>query len=219
MFGSSGTEGWFEVQTATAQWERVGRGRDISFFCTAEEVQWWLNHALPAKFEPYVILGAVKVKQGRYYVDEAFQFKPEEFLAERLGPEGNRWSFSIVSTRLTPNPTFGPKTSVDSTCSLNGLVELQHGLTHKGRECASSIGMVDVIRSRRTGKVVKHDAYLQVYLALARVVRKALCYSTIRTFPDGSENERTDMELMTCGAVEAYERGYRFACRPGRRLK
>lgn len=216
--------------TALAQWQRVGRGRSLQFFATDEEVQAWLNHALPEEFAPYVLVGVDKIKQSRFkYVDEPFQCDVSALSACMSGPVGRRSDFWICSKVLTPELLLRRGIWQQRLFSSNGLVDLAHGMMVKVRnprdpaqpleQYASAVGIVDKIQNLETGEVRQYEGYLRIYQALRKVIRKELVYSSVVRAADGTEAEDTSVALMTEGAVRAYAEGIPYINRPGRRLK
>jgi hypothetical protein len=206
------------IITDVQHWVRVGRGRSLQFFATDEEVQSWLCH-LPEKYKPYYIVGFDRVKAERTYVDQFFRCEMSALLECMNAREPKRWNFWIQSEAITPDIERGYEGWLDLLFTRNGLVHLQHGMIRKDRRDASSVGIVDKVRNLNTGALQEHQEYLEVFYALRKLIKKALCYSAIVHFPDGSQYEDTSLRLFTDGAVRAHEDGMLFTRTPGRPLK
>lgn len=208
-------------------WQRAGRGRVLQFFATDEEVQRWLIAALPSEYAPYLLIGVDLVKEGRIFVEKPFQCEVSSLLdCMQLGIEP-RFKFWIWSKVLIPNPPLKTERQLSRWLSFNGLVLLQHGRTITDKtdpsrqvcRSASSIGMVDKVVNIRTGETRQFEGYLKIYKKIHKAISKSLMYSSIVRFRDGHEEEDTQLQLMTEGAVQSYNKGFPFINKPGRLLK
>lgn len=200
----------------TSTWHRAGRGSELQFYATDEEVQRYLLEGLPGEHGGYALVGADKVLDDGAYVDRPFEYPITELAACMSGGDGYRTNLWIWPRALVPALRLSDEARVDRMCSLAGLILLQHGFVHKGERDASCIGIVDRVRHVDTGEVVRHVAQRRVYDALASRIRRDLCYSTVRTFPDGRRYEETRQPLMTAGAAALSHAGTRFTRQPGR---
>ncbi len=201
-------------------WYRVGRGCALQFFATDDEVQEWLAGCLPEQFGPYSLVGADRVKQGRVYVEHPFEFSIHGLSQAMYEKDEIRWQYWIRSKVMTPELDFACERRVTWVFSCNGLVELQHGRTIRGMgRAASSLCLVDKVRNEDTGETRHYKDSLKVFNSLQRHIKKALCYSSIHSFKNGSEREDTRLQLMTEKAVEAYNNGFLFKNAPGRKLR
>lgn len=209
------------------EWRRLGRGRDFQFFATDDEVQDWLLNCLPQEFGPYSLIGADLVKEGKIYVEQAFEFDISELKKAIYEQDEPRWQYWIISKVLTPELNLVKGTNITRILSFNGLILLHHGsnIRHYGLDikklyrAASSIGIVDKVINDATGEVRHHEEYLCIFNSLKRLIKKSLCYSSIHTFKNGSKREDTKLQLMTEKAVEAYKAGLVFTNEPGRKLR
>ena len=209
------------------EWRRLGRGKDLQFFATDDEVQDWLIKALPKKYAPYTLIGVESVKAGKIYIREPFELDVTEL--KRAMHWGNkvRWQFWIRSKIITPELNFSKQMRITWVFSYTGLVELQHGsnIRHYGLNTkelyrdASSIGVVDKVINDATGDIKHHKEYLRIFNSLKRQIKKRLCYSSIHTFKNGSQREDRKLQLMTEDAVQAYHSGLLLKNAPGQKIK
>lgn len=204
------------------QWARAGRGREFQFYATGEEVQHWMQEALPAECEPYFLVGADRVEENGVYIDEPFKCEIENLL-ECIGPSVNpRHSFWIWSLKLTPNLPLQRGIWIDKLCSYNGLILLQHGLMVEDRRDparhvrrkASRIAITDKVRNLESGAVHVHYGYLSVFEQLRRIAKKSLVYTSIIRDQEGKERESRS-PMWTEGAVNGYLAGHPFWDSPG----
>lgn len=199
-------------------WERASRGRELQFFATDDELYDWLMCSLPGEFQPYFLLGQDRIEEGRTYRWEAFDIPLADSIRSfRERPRG-RYIYNLRSRTLTPDLRLTHQVDVSRLCTLNGLICIEHGFVHRGKQDPSRISLVDRVRSVATGEVIHSKGYLTIYRALKRQIRARLTYATVMTFPDGSELEDRDLCLMTQDAVEAYSEGWPFKSRPGQQL-
>jgi hypothetical protein len=202
-------------------WYRIGKGRVLQFFATDDEVQEWLLTMLPSEYGPYTLVGADLVRvEKKKYVEKGFEFDITELKQAIYEIEYPRWQYWLRSKVLTPELDFSRQKIITWVLSYTGLVGLHHGgyIKNMGRD-ASSIGIVDTVSNKSTGEVIKHSEYLKIFNILARQIKKHLCYSSFWKFKNGTEREDFKLQLMTEKAVQAYEAGFQFKNRPGRRLK
>jgi len=201
-------------------WFRIGRGRELQFFATDDEVQSWLLNFLPEEYAPYSLVGADLIKKGKIYIEQGFEFDISELEKAMYEKDETRWHYWIRSKVLTPELRLITGERITWTLSYSGLVSLQHGreLQNMGRD-ASSIGIVERVKNEKTGEIRHHKDYLRIFNSLKRKVKRTLCYSTIHKFKNGTVAEDTRLQLMTEKAVRAYEDGLLFKNAPGRRLK
>jgi hypothetical protein len=216
MYDSSGTTKVIPG-SELGNWERVGRGRVLQFFATDEEVQAWLNSALPPAYAPYGLIrqeyrirGQRRLPIVTYSVSDFI-----DCLGKRDPPSTH---FHIWSEVLSFDLLGDPCDDVGALCSLNGLPAVDHGHVRKGKQEGSAISIVDRVRNKTTGELRDHSEYRKVYNSLVRVIKKSLCYSTINRFADGSEREDTSLRRMTEAAAQAHGHAVVFSARPGRRL-
>jgi hypothetical protein len=200
------------------QWQRAGRGRVLQFFATDAEVQEWLIGHLPNQYAPFYLVGSDLVPEGSVYVEQPFQCEVAALLECMSGPVRRRWKFRIWSEVLTPGLELRRGEPIDTICSYNGLVGLQHGLMTRDQKNSSSIGITHRVQNMYTGQLVQHDGYLQIFDALRRAIEKKLCYATIYRGLDGSESESRRVERWTEAAVREWESGVHFTAKPGRLL-
>jgi hypothetical protein len=202
-------------------WYRVGRGQVLQFFATDEEVQEWLVSMLPQEYAPYTLVGAdmIEIDKNKY-IEKGFEFDITELKKAIYEKEEPRWQYWIRSKVITPKLDFSREKKITWVLSYTGLVGLDHGGQVKriGRD-ASSIGIVDKIKNKKTDEVIRHNEYLKIFNILARRIKKHLCYSSFWKFKNGTEREDFKLQLMTEKAVKAHEEGFVFKNRPGRKLK
>jgi hypothetical protein len=199
-------------------WKRVGQGKALQFFATDAEVHQWLLDCIPGEYLPYRLVGADLTPRDLRYVEKPFACELDELQPLPSTPGSPRSMFFIWSENLTPDLFDECPESFSAYCSLNGLVALEHGgIRHHKRE-PSSLMIVDRVRNQQTGMTREHREYRRIYNSLARCVKRALCYSTILRFRDGTEEEDTKVLLMTELAAQAYGDGFSFQRAPSRRL-
>jgi hypothetical protein len=126
------------------RWDRVG-GRELQFFATDAEVVIWLTKHLPGQCAPYHLVGSDVVPDGAVYVQQPYQCEINELVECASAASPRRYSFWIWSEALTPGLRLRRGQQVDSVCSFNGLVLLQHGFLHHGRRDVSRISIADKV--------------------------------------------------------------------------
>jgi hypothetical protein len=201
------------------EWERVGRGRTLQFFCTDQEIQQWLIDGLPTDYAPYRLVGYDMVKSDRTYRMVPFECEVDSLQECIRQSEGERSEFFIQSQQLTALPPLSPGANIAAVYSYNGLIRLQHGVLNREGLAPSRIGIVDRVCHIASGEVVDHKEYLSIYNRLRRRIDKERRYATIIRFRDGQELESDRNVRWTEGAVQAYEAGVQFTDRPGRCIK
>jgi len=208
-------------------WFRLGRGHSFEFYATDNEVQEWLLTILSAEYAPYRLVGEDSIKEGKVYVQHPFSCEVAEFLRCRQAAGELCTQFWLLSTVLTPELPLQPGAWLTAMYSYNGLINLQHGWmqrepVHRTRplaKTASSIGLVDRVYHRDTNEVRQHEAYLRLFNAMKRAIRKSLVYTTMLIGPDDVEQEQVSGPLWTEGTKQEYEAGASFMrARPGPRL-
>jgi hypothetical protein len=205
------------IRDELENWHRLSRGHRFDFFATSEEIQAWLLSALPKAFEPYMLVTSDTTREGRAWVHLPVECALDEFLSCLNVSPARSFNFHIWSKALTPELSFPHGPWVDWVCATNGLLLVQHGRLHDGRQDASAIGVVSRVRNVVTGEVREYDGYVAIYKMLKRVIRKALVYETIIRWPNGTEEEDR-WRRMTAGATQQHQAGHPFVNRPGRRL-
>jgi hypothetical protein len=212
------------------QWFRTGRGHRFDFFATDEEIQEWLQAALPAVYRPYTLIGVDRIKQTRFrYGAKSFECPVSQFLQCRIAEVGVRRShYWVRSQKLTPKLPLQVDLGIDHVYSFSGLVSLQHGsMIRVGNprvpavplyQAASSISVVPQVQNRQTGEIRDYPEYLKIFESLRRRIRQDLVYTTITRFADGSEREDRLLR-MTQGAKELFDQGHPFINRPGEHIE
>jgi hypothetical protein len=207
------------------QWKGIG-AKSIAFYTTDEEVDRWLAEHLPADYAPYYVVGADHLGRNATTRWEPFCYELAQFPKCRA-EERSRYRYFLWSPALTPNLDLGHTYTLDedfdAMCQLNGLVWLWHGCKLAGANRvgyeASRLIVVGGARNLLTGEEYHYLEYVQIFNSLQKEIRKALRYSTIETYTDGTEWEDTRRELWTLAAVRAYEEGRPYFHRPGRLLE
>lgn len=196
-----------------SEWHRPGKGRELQFFATNEELTGWLQHELPDKYQPYELVAADLVAQGDLYVRTSFTCPLADFPGGIQPME--RWQFWIWSQSLTPElPSQFDSEAFHRVCSFNGLVSVEHGgRKHNGQDI-SRIAIVDKLANEADGRQYLHTDYLRIYRHLHKLINASLIYDSIITFRDGLEEE-SSLTRWTEGAVREYEGGKKFVLRPG----
>lgn len=195
------------------EWERAGRGREIQFFATDEDVAGWLA-CLPEEFEPYVVVASA----GRELVGGRQQvFSLEEFTdALRRRSRLMSYEFALGSARLTVGLESHARSHPLEWLYLSGLLLLQHGLLREGgAQDASRVAMIDRVRSRRSGETRSHSEYRRLFRTLEAAIEADLRFRVVRLLADGGREEH-DYQRWTARAADAYARGVQFyRARPG----
>lgn len=198
-----------------SEWLRAGRGRELQFFATDQEVERWLRE-LVCEAGPVALLGTFKTKLDRRYFDQPFSVEFDEAgELENLTLPINTW---ICVPSLSPELAKGALAATDATCSLNGLILLQHRLLLGDRYDASRVAIVDRVRSLVTGEVREHRSYSELFSKLRKIIKRDLVYATVQEFPDGRQVEESKLQRMTEGAARQASEGFPFTRAPGRRL-
>src|SRR5437773_2036529 len=113
-------------------WARVGRGKELQFFATDDDVQNWLQKFLPAEFAPYYLVGSDLEKVAkRTFRQTPFRFHLSEFPTCLCRADKQRFNFWLLSEQLTPDFKLRVGDPISNLCGSNGLVLLQHGLLLK----------------------------------------------------------------------------------------
>lgn len=215
------------INSDLENWLRLGRGRNVTFIATDEEVQEWLSSCLPAGFGPYRLVGADLVREGKHYVQLPFSGQIDELSQLMHRPDRDAFQFCIWSKTLTPDLELTPRTNIAAQLGVNGLISLQHGSKIKDYSTPdqlpalwpSSLGVIDRVQNRETGEIRHYAEYLQIYSILKRAMKKLTIYSAVLRFKTGEEEEvvGAGAPLWTEGAKRLHDAGVRFcAVRPGR---
>jgi hypothetical protein len=200
-----------------SEWDRAGRGRRTEFFATDEEILDWLAPELSSN-GLRVVGYELERQPDRKYVE--IPYATDALPIGTANEPSRRWKFYLQPVHTAPDIHDLLGTSVDATLSVNGLIQIQHGLvTQAGVRERSSVGLVDRVRNLATGEVIVHDASLKLYRRLVRSLKPRLTHSAVWTFADGSTVEDTGVR-MTNGAFDAATSGELvFAALPGERIK
>jgi hypothetical protein len=204
-----------------ATWSRAGRGRELQFFATDDEVQHWISQ-LPGEYGPYSIWGTHLEKHEHGYERTLFLHPLTERARALVTPSMDGSSppeqFFVHAAAIMPElPTHRDAArSANEWGTLNGLVLVQHGSTRAGRRLVSRIAVADKLKNRESGKVVSLKDRNVVFDALRAMIEGRLCFTTIQVFKDGHEEEDGSL-LMTLKAAKLARRGY-FVRKAGRRL-
>lgn len=205
-------------------WMRVGRGRELQFFATDEDVQRWLTEALPQQFAPYLLAGVDKIKEGRSYSDRPFQCSAPELLPCIKRDGSPRSLFWLASLGLTPELQPERAVNLSAYYSFNGLILLNHGSlvidyrdpARRLHRPASRITIGERVRHVETGEERFQEGYALIFQALHQHIRRDLLYSSIHYDKQGNEWEDICGSLWTAAAVRQYEEGVAYQCRPSR---
>jgi hypothetical protein len=194
-----------------AGWRRHGRGRELQFFATDDEMLDYLGSA-PPDLGPYDIVGTRLVREGKEYARRMFAMTIAEYgaaLSERAAPN----QFFLRSRTLAPELPSDP-IEMDRRFGLCGAVVVQHGFRRGDKRDASRISVVTSIVSDATGAVRRLSEQERLFEALRKRIRKDLRYLSIQVLADGTEIE-DDLAKMTEAAAEEGRRG-ELTRRPGR---
>jgi hypothetical protein len=195
------------------EWRRVGRGHELQFFATDEEVQSYLQSALPVQHGPYILVGVDRLPS------DVRELQSREYSIDRLAQCAEMGPHQLWIWPRGVLAALGPfELAVsEAALALSGLVLLQHGFSRHGKREASRIAVVDKIQSVATGEVIRHDAALQIFGALKAAVKRDLAFASIQTFVDGHEEEDSKLQLMTRAAADKSLSGY-YSRRAGRAI-
>lgn len=182
------------------EWTRVGRGSELQFFATDDEVTDILTQALPPAFAPYRVIGRVATKPPDHGSVEWRIFEcdlPEAVESVRRLDAGPVWLAAAVT------PSGGPTRDDEEARSLTGLVLIDPGLVRRGAKEAARIAFVRRVRNLLSGTTEENEDYAHIWAALRAAIKSRLRWTTIHTFPDGIAREDATLKLMTDGAAEA----------------
>jgi hypothetical protein len=205
-----------------SRWTRVGKGRELQFYATNEEVASWMQSVLPLDYAPYYLVGAERVKEGSVYQDRVFKCEIPEFLQVLSSSTTRLYNFWIWSQALTPDLPLSRRERIDAVFSNNGLVLLQHGLMtedyrdpSRHRRChASRIAITDRVFNIETQETRTYEDYLHIYKKLHNAIRKDLVYISIVHDKHGHES-KTRYKMWTERAAHKYQAGFPYWDSPG----
>jgi hypothetical protein len=201
-------------------WRRMKGGSRFQFFATDAEIQEWLETSLIEQYAPYSIVGCDVVKSDtrwKAYNRVVFVCDPADFIACQRATSPPRSIFFLCSLSLTPDIDSILVRAEETQFALNGFVQLIQGhRLRDGRLDESSLAVNASVMNVSTGEERRYPEYVRVFQALRRAIRKALVYSSVYTFPDGSEIEDIRKVKMTAGVFHNYQIGERYLRRPGR---
>ena len=162
------------------EWYRHS-SRELQFYATDEEVADFILDVLgPA----VMAIGNQKVRVGHEYADKAFAFRLST-VALTSAVEAARWKFWMLSASADKTWLAEPST-LDATCAVNGVIQLQHGGPVGSKRDASGIGLVSSVRNVSTGEIRRHVEATEQFKKLVARIRPALVYSSIYTLKDGA---------------------------------
>jgi hypothetical protein len=155
-------------------WQRYGRGQELQFYATDEEVARYLTE-LPSEFGPYrTVVSRLVVEGGR---------SRQEF---EIGSGPSVASTIVGSSQLADQWLHGaavapalPKTLSIDWCVVNGLVLLQHGATRGDKRLVSRIAIIDKIVNKSSGETVRLAKQLGLFKAIAKRLRRDLRYASV----------------------------------------
>ena len=200
-------------------WCRSGPGKRIDFYCTDSELQNWLLETFPEQDGPFVLTGSdqIKLAGDRSWTEVPFEYRLNEF-ARAMAEQRARFVFFVRSLQLSSALNLKPGQRIAASCSLNGLVGIDHGGKLHDSQMESSISIVHRVAHFETGQIINHEDYRRFFERLKRAIRPSLIFSTVDIMSDGSQHENTRVR-MTEGAVEQSRCGKRFTRIPGARIR
>lgn len=145
-------------------WHRVGRGHGIDFVATDDEVFGVLSCNLPQQYSPYgLILTFVDHATRRWHHTRA----PFEDFLECCTKGVHR--FFIFSEVITQPFEIEERPFASAYCSLNGFLNLEHGVNLPSG-FTSSLGIVDKVTNDGS-QIVEHTEYRKIFELLRRKLR------------------------------------------------
>ncbi len=185
------------------EWERVGRGHELQFYATDEEVKQFLDDTLRLDSDLLVLVATATLpKTGGVQ-------RVEDVSSVVDAVAAGMWQFWIAPATLSEDLKRIPRaTPLDACFSASGLVLFQHGLTHKGRRTSSRIAIASRSRAVATGEEIEATTMLRLFTRLKRRIQDDLRYSTVKVFPNGSRVVDSTRTLMTAGACAAAAAGF-----------
>jgi hypothetical protein len=193
----------------------AGRGLELQFFATDDEIQELIDVTLPSAFAPYRGMAVVMRERGDRtgYDREHVECEVGDLIRCARSQEASQvWIGSDVVT-----PTLASARADAAIWSLTGLIVVEPGRIWRGAIWESRIACVPSVMNLRTGAVEQNADYKRLYDLLRAAIRKRLNWSTIRVLPSGEAQESTDFWLMTDrAAAAALSSPERWAVRPGR---
>jgi len=167
--------------TDVDSWDRKGRGKSFQFFATDAEVAEVLGCSLPAKFAPYSLMAVKKEKLEGRFVQRPVHLEIPDFLEQR---RKGTWRFFLRSHALTPELHLPEGIPIDRLFAFNGLMNVFHGVMHRGRLSASVVGVVDRITNRATQQTIHHKHYVEIFQSVKSGITPLLRYRSV--FSKGS---------------------------------
>lgn len=186
------------------EWERIGRGHELQFYATDEEVARFLDLAVVEDGITHTVLATKSVQQQGAYrvvalrVPNVFEGLKSGLSQFWIAPEA---VVNVVNEIASP-------TGAEGALALTGFVMVQHGLQHRGKRVASRIAVTPRVRKIATGEEVLSKTSLTQFRRLERGIRKDLRYATLKMFPDGQRLVDEERVLMTAGACALASSGF-----------
>lgn len=167
-------------------WTRTGRGHEVQFLATDEEIQHWISDSLPP--HECFLIGHDRITAGREWRDEPFISPASEYASAKNGHSGVRLNLWIWCRAIGPAIHLGATLPDDASCSLSGLILLQPvKYVDMVPGVPGRIAIVTQVQHLGTGQLVECTEYKAMYEKLRRRITADLRYRTMRRFPNGSE--------------------------------
>jgi hypothetical protein len=198
-----------EIIYDVKDWDRIGRGHAFSFYVTCEELRFVLHEMQITSNGFHSIIAFERVWMTDRYVDKVEILHSNEIRNEATP---HRWKYFLWNKTDYPEIDFANFSQIDKGCSLNGLVELQHGLQvrRKGeslrRESASSVEVLNRVRNSTTGEERNYEGSFKLWKSLKLELAKILRYSIVHRYLDGRVTE-SEAPMMSEEFAQALRKG------------
>jgi hypothetical protein len=190
-------------------WQAVGRGPQLFFYSTDEELLNWIA-ALPEQFGPYELVSRF-FDQSRTWQSIAISIPSS---SEQLRAAGV-WRIRAVG--VTPAFALEPNDTLQDRAALRGMPLLDLGGRDRlGQVGHTTLAMSTRARNTRTGKFLLHEEYREIFAALRKAIESNLTWSTTTA---GDRGEDYAGPRMTDGARAAHLGGHNFSSRPDLRAR
>jgi hypothetical protein len=186
------------------EWERVGTGRQLEFFATDPEIQRFLHEGLPADPELYALV-SVKYDVSDTRLEHYSVTQLDGFVA--AVHQGSR-DFWIVEAHCRPGVEAWLNDEQENRLAfltVNGFCLIQPCAVFEKRLDSARIAVIDKARNG-IGKVIHHTKRRQIYVSLAKHIRRNLLYTAIKVDVDGTQEESAE-PLITAGVASEIQAG------------
>lgn len=179
----------------------------MQFYCADEELIYFLDE-YAKEFGRQTVLWARLEKVDKRFEKYETLFDLKDCLSaevSRLARYGKGSGFLVVPEELAGLLKIEGRQ--ENAFLVNGAMCVQHGRTRNGQRLSSRISIFSQVKNITTGDVQKLNQAFSRFDWMRSVVKRELCYKTIKKFPDGHQEELDD-SLMTGRAAELAKMGF-----------